>query len=240
MRFKRPNQTNTIQKKSQFKNDSKFEVITHNWLIEHDGFNELNVIEHVSDKERQMDGIDMVSSQYQNIDAKAISTDLSTFCFEICGNIHSPKEGVESGWLFKSHSSTNYYLLEYFYISQPSHSIQQDKEAIIAEEGRNIEQCEMYLIARNSLQKMVANYFLLNNKSPRDLAVFNEVRNYHPKDMTTYYTVRDRHIITLQPRERQRELMYLAVSGKLREAPLNVVVKKDFLRAISEKRIVVN
>lgn len=224
------------RKKTGFEKDTEFEKIVQEWLESHDGFDPLEVEEMVEDKERQLAGIDIISKKYGNIDAKVVATKIPTFCFEVMGNIHSKQKGTESGWLFKKDSKTKYYLLEYCGVKKSTHDIPTDKQLVISQKGANIQDCEMYMLDRSEIQKTVMGYFDLNMD---ETEVFEQIRKYKSNGGTQYFTIRNRKVVPLPYRDKEKEALWLSVSGLHREVPVNVVIRKGILERMAKESWVV-
>lgn len=137
-------------KKNSFGEDKIFESNVMAFLENAGVLKALHVAEIVTDRERQLKGIDLIDEDGNYIDVKSVaSLTLPTFCFEL-ENLTSGKYG----WFINPEVLTDKYLLTYHKVGHPNatgnYAI--DKELLTPD---NIVRSEFILISKKAVNEIV-------------------------------------------------------------------------------------
>lgn len=206
---------------SNWSTDKRFEETSMEYLKNSPIYQELNVIETVIDKKRQLEGIDVIAeinNQQINIDVKAIASKLPTFCFEISGNVHSG----QIGWLLNDELKTDYYLIVYHDVEGSSKNYRKGKQIMTL---NNINETEVLLIKKSTLK----------DRLTQELGDLEKVvKGIRKQSLSGCSVIRfDKN---LKPTKERGEMIYPTLSCGIYEQPINIVVKKEILDELAIKR----
>lgn len=212
-------------KTSNYVMDKKFEEASMAYLRNTSIFNDIHVKEEVKDYKRQKRGIDIIA-EIDNIDTtvdvKAIASQLPTFCFELAGSVSTG----QVGWLINDELETDYYLLVYHDTGgDDSYSFSKNK---IIKDNACIQETEAILIKKSALLNKI------EEEIHCDLNRIVEL--IRQKDTSKYRTERLKFNAEGEIFWGKGGNIYFTLSKKLKEQPINVVVRKNILYSIATKR----
>lgn len=232
----------TSNPKSNFNEDKRFEEESTRFLIRSHILMELGTKTIIEDKERQLQGVDLICDipfddgtvkESQNVDIKAIASTIPTFCFEVAGNTNSK----QVGWLLNPELLTDYYLVVYHDIIGGT-NYSANKEILTV---NNVNYTKALLINKEKLQQLVLDYFMFDSvKEVQDVVDRIKFLNQGNTKLATY-AYDGASITSLDKTSNKRDLkMWFSVSNHLNERPINVVIRQDLLEAVSEKIFVLD
>ena len=233
---------NSSEPESNFNGDKRFEEESTRFLIRSHILMELGTKTIIEDKERQLQGVDLICDipfddgtvkESQNVDIKAIASTIPTFCFEVAGNTGSG----QVGWLLNSELVTDYYLVVYHDIIGGT-NYSANKEILTVD---NVNYTKVMLINKEKLQQLVLDYFMFDClKDAQDIVKRIEFLNQDETKMTTY-SYDGVRITQLKNASDKKDLkMWFSASNHLKERPINVVIRQQLLESISDKIFVLD
>lgn len=193
-------------------------------------FKDLEVFDIVKDKERQLQGIDIIGrvhGQVRNIDVKSIASMLPTFCFEISGNVHSG----QIGWLLNENVKTDYYLLTYHEIEGAKNDYRRGKEELVA--GAKVEYTLALLISKKKIVDLIKTHLHSDNLYQVIEQIRNNANNYQNRKTTVRFKVSNNNVYFGE--HIKGCLVYPTLSPYLHEQPINVVINRTLLEEAAEK-----
>ena len=227
--------TTETKPKSMWCIDKKFEETSVEFLRKKTNIlKELGTKEIVKDRDRQLKGIDLVcdiprifpksffKKKDRNVDIKSIAKVIPTFSFEISGNASSK----QVGWLCNDALATDYYLIVYHQIEDESMSYKINKQKMTID---NIIYTKALLIKKEKLINLLKEE--LHEVSIEKIV--EDIRNQsEDKKGIRRYIIDNSG--KLKEKGSEDTKFYFTVSNQLREKPVNVIIKRQFLEKIAE------
>lgn len=164
------------------------------------------------------------------IDVKSIASDLPTFCQEL-GNCHSGRVG----WIATDKKTTDY--LYAYHTVEGCRSYFEGKRKM-AQGCAHVLRDELILVSRSALIGSLENQLgiVLNEETARRLMKEAEASHdvEHEKG-TAYFNIRNGHLV--EAKKWNHDRVYVTLSMSMREKPLNIVVPKSYLSALSSTHV---
>lgn len=211
--------------KSNYLGDKCFEETSMHYLENTRIFKDMNIKEIVHDRTRQLKGIDAIGSMNNkpiNVDVKAIASQLNTFCFEISGNVSTN----QIGWLINPTLETTHYLIVYHTVKGAERNYRLGKRIMTV---NNVIETEALLIEKEKLNQFIEKQI---GNIPH---VVKEIRNMNLEGRGVV-----RFDKNLNPSKKSiQENVYPTISLGLKEQPINVVVRKEYLKELAAKHWII-
>lgn len=225
-------------KKSMWCADKRFEETSLEFLRGKSRIlKEMGTREIVKDRDRQLKGIDLICDlpirfpnsffkmRGKSVDIKSIAKVISTFSFEISGNVSSG----QIGWLINPNVQTEYYLLVYHQIKDESFSYTVNKQRMTTD---NILYTKAILLKKEKLLKKI--YKELHEKEFDKIVEEIRDKTVDKKSISRFVIDSDGNIRQKERCDKENK-MWLTVSNQLKERPINIIVRREVLEEISEK-----
>lgn len=224
---------------SKWKSDKNFEETSINYLDKKtDILKELNCKEFITDKERQVKGIDLICNipiihgkkkinipQY--VDVKSIAGLIPTFSFEISGN-HSTNQ---IGWLINEDYKTTYYLLVYHTLKKSirTGNYTTDKSLMTVD---NIEHTKVLLINKKKIVSYILNTLGVHTNEFSKMIKSVRKASEEQDSICRYVYVNGK---LRKKREDEKSNIIITCSKQIKEEPINLVINRQSLERIAEK-----
>lgn len=168
-----------------------------------------------TDVETQMKGIDVVfemDGSLHMVDEKAASHYINKNLPTFAFEVDFLVRGeVVDGWFFDEHKSTQYYLLTWVWATKDKHITAEDITSV-----------ELFLVERRKLLSLLAQYKLTRETASN---ISKQIRQSGVSGVS--------HKIPGIP-------FYFFFSPYLAEQPVNIVIRKEFLKSIASKTFIIN
>lgn len=227
--------TNQKNKKNSFNRDMMFEKNSARYLEDYTTFHVDFAIDYeVKAKHLQLSGIDYVATvngQVQNIDAKAIASDLPTFSFEVLGN----RATNQVGWLLQENSTTHLLLIyhKFYKLADEGYKINKTKDI----NDVNVKETELILIEKSKLLECIREYFDATDYDSLEEVVEDLIWETKDESENTRFIIKDKSVERLESGTHSKDTMTIVSTGVIKEKPMNIVIQKEFLKSIADKVI---
>ena len=217
---------------SSFSKDSEFEKKSADYLKKFTTFrDDFGIKEEITDKENQLSGIDYtaeLNGKKMNVDAKAIAQNYSTFSFELEGSVKTR----QLGWFLQKNKTTHYALIYHSFKTCDGYYMNKKKDF----DDETISSNEVILIEKEKLVKEV-NSWLKNSKHGSLEAICDDLRTITAEATETKrFIINERgNLVEKLPTDKSDMVIVVTKSSKVTESPINLVINKRVLKAVSDK-----